>query len=1170
MLKNLAICISTFFLGTITKSQPCTATITPSGPTTFCSGGSVVLQANTGGNNWTQRQDFGGTARNAYVAFNIGNKGYLGTGFNGTTLTKDFWEYDPTNNTWSQKANFGGTARRYAVGFCIGTKGYIGTGYDGTYRKDFWEYDPANNTWLQKADFGGTARDLATGFAVGSKGYIGTGNDGSYKKDFWEYNPTNNTWLQKADFGGTARNAATGLFIGTMGYIGMGFDGSYKKDFWEYNPTNNSWSQKTDFGGSPRNAGTSFNIGSKGYVGMGFDGAYKKDMWEYDQNANTWTQKADFGGSARNAAISFSINGNGYVGLGFDGTYKKDFWVYSPALTYLWSNGATTPSITITTSGNYTVAVTNTATGCSITSDAVQVVVNNTMGIGSVTADKTTLCTNETTTLYANGVSGTNAIVTWWTMPGGNGTNLGTGAFLPNVGAGTYYARVTGSCNPAESSIVISSKTNVTITSATSALSAVCQGNTTTLFANGVSGTNATVNWWTGAGASGTNLGTGNSLPNATSGTYYAYVTGDCGSPAEAAVVVSEKENTAILSVSAAANPICINSTTTLNAVGVSGTNAIVNWWTGTGGTGTQIGSGNILLNAAPGTYYALVTGDCGVPAEASITINSLFENTITSVTAAANPICANTTTTLNAVGVAGSNTQITWWSATGGTGTFLGTGTILNNVGPGTYYTYVTGDCGSPAEASITVLSKSTSSSTVVASNCNSYTWHGTVYKASGNYTYTTTNAQGCDSIVTLQLTIFTTITSNFTKKDAACNTIATGSITINPTKGNPPFSYRIGTTGSFSSSNTFTGLAAGAYRVSILDVNGCTGLSTQITIIQQTTITGNFVKKDLTCNNVPNGSITITPTSGTPPFVYKYGTAGTYIPDSIATGLSQGEYRVYLQDVNGCNINTSLTINQPAPVNGTGVSTPTKCIGSSTGTITVTPTSGFSPFTYKLNVTGVYQTSNKFINLKAGVYAVYIKDKNNCVAVISVTVSQPTPLSATFTKTDAQCPGSATGSVIVNTIGGTGPYKYKLGTTGVFGTSNTFNNLKPGTYRVFINDANGCSGYSISVTIGTISSVCTATFARKTIDGIKSVNEEAGNITLNTNPAHHHFTLINAAELPALITVTDVTGRLIMPNLFSKKSKINFGEEILPGLYFIHIKTNNKSQTITAIKNQ
>src|SRR5882724_5283840 len=83
-------------------------------------------------------------------------------------------------NTWTQKANFGGTARIEAVGFSIGTKGYIGTGVvSGVGQQDFWEYDPATDVWTQKANFGGSGRSYAVGFSIGSKGYLGTGYNGS-------------------------------------------------------------------------------------------------------------------------------------------------------------------------------------------------------------------------------------------------------------------------------------------------------------------------------------------------------------------------------------------------------------------------------------------------------------------------------------------------------------------------------------------------------------------------------------------------------------------------------------------------------------------------------------------------------------------------------------------------------------------------------------------------------------------------------------------------------------------------------------------------------------------------------------------------------------------------------------------------------------------------------
>ncbi len=136
-------------------------------------------------NTWTQKADFGGAARAGAFGFSIGSKGYIGTGIirsaSNPGTTKDFWKYDPVANTWTQKADFGGTARGQDVGFSIGSRGYIGTGFSGysstnlVGTKDFWEYDPSTNTWTQKADFGGATRVDAVGFSIGSKGYIGAG-----------------------------------------------------------------------------------------------------------------------------------------------------------------------------------------------------------------------------------------------------------------------------------------------------------------------------------------------------------------------------------------------------------------------------------------------------------------------------------------------------------------------------------------------------------------------------------------------------------------------------------------------------------------------------------------------------------------------------------------------------------------------------------------------------------------------------------------------------------------------------------------------------------------------------------------------------------------------------------------------------------------------------------
>ena len=51
----------------------------------------------------------------------------------------------------------------------------------------------------------------------------------------------------------------------------------------------------------------------------------------------------------------------------------------------------------------------------------------------------------------------------------------------------------------------------------------------------------------------------------------------------------------------------------------------------------------------------------------------------------------------------------------------------------------------------------------------CNSYTWNGTVYTTSGDYTYTSTNASGCTNVATLHLTINNSTTSEETQVSCA-----------------------------------------------------------------------------------------------------------------------------------------------------------------------------------------------------------------------------------------------------------------------------------------------------------------------------------------------------------------------------------------------------------------
>jgi hypothetical protein len=98
----------------------------------------------------------------------------------------------------------------------------------------------------------------------------------------------------------------------------------------------------------------------------------------------------------------------------------------------------------------------------------------------------------------------------------------------------------------------------------------------------------------------------------------------------------------------------------------------------------------------------------------------------------------------------------------------YIWNGTNYNASGTYTFITVNAAGCDSVATLILTVRNTSTSTTTVTrCSNQLPYVWNGTNYNASGTYIFTTTNAAGCDSVAVLSLIVnnVTTSTTNITR---------------------------------------------------------------------------------------------------------------------------------------------------------------------------------------------------------------------------------------------------------------------------------------------------------------------------------------------------------------------------------------------------------------------
>src|SRR5207247_2327246 len=99
---------------------------------------------------------------------------------------------------------------------------------------------------------------------------------------------------------------------------------------------------------------------------------------------------------------------------------------------------------------------------------------------------------------------------------------------------------------------------------------------------------------------------------------------------------------------------------------------------------------------------------------------------------------------------------------------------TNYNAAGIYTFTTTNAAGCDSVATLNLSVNALSTSVTNVtVCSNQLPYNWNGTNHNAAGIYTFTTTNVAGCDSVATLNLSI-RTITTSVTNVTVCSNQLA------------------------------------------------------------------------------------------------------------------------------------------------------------------------------------------------------------------------------------------------------------------------------------------------------------------------------------------------------------------------------------------------------------
>ncbi|MEL6987768.1 MAG: choice-of-anchor V domain-containing protein [Bacteroidota bacterium] len=317
------------------------------------------------------------------------------------------------------------------------------------------------------------------------------------------------------------------------------------------------------------------------------------------------------------------------------------------------------------------------------------------------------------------------------------------------------------------------------------------------------------------------------------------------------------------------------------------------------------------------------------------------------------------------------------------------------------------------------------------------------------GSYSVTITDMPNCQVILSnLDVTEPSMeLSADFDISDVQCNGGADGEITANPSGGTPPYIYEWSTG---STDPTIEDLNEGTYSLTITDNNDCEAIF-DVDIVQPMELTASIDIIDVRCNGEENGEIAVTPSGGTPPYLYAWSNGAS---TQNLTDIGPGSYNLTITDANNCTQEfTNNVVQEPAVLEAGADAMNESAPGANDGSASAFPAGGTSPYFYLWSNGENTETIN---NLPSGPYTVTVTDNKNCIAIETVVVQAGNcDIAVEVNTVDATCVDATNGSAAAIVTGGTSPFRYAWSTGD---TTEMIDNLAPGNYSVTVTDAGNC----------------------------------------------------------------------------------------------------------------
>ncbi|RYZ46165.1 MAG: T9SS type A sorting domain-containing protein, partial [Sphingobacteriales bacterium] len=374
--------------------------------------------------------------------------------------------------------------------------------------------------------------------------------------------------------------------------------------------------------------------------------------------------------------------------------------------------------------------------------------------------------------------------------------------------------------------------------------------------------------------------------------------------------------------------------------------------------------------------------------------------------------------------------------------------------------------------------------------------------------------------------------------------------------------------------------------YVVTVTDKYGCSAQD-NVAIAVTTAPTFSLAATDVSCFGGDNGSVTVSPLSGSAPFTYQNNSNGFQASETF-DGLIAGLYEVQVMDANGCESAPQTAIvseadpmfafayqTYDAPVSG-------NCGGLS-GAIELYFEGGVAPHSFLWSNGSTDQNPT---NLPDGYYEVVITDANGCETYASSDIydSQGSaPLEASGVAAilangfNISCNGGNNGSVDLTITGGTAPYTYNWSNGA---TTEDVQNLAAGLHSVTVTDQNNCTAVAefnlvapAPITVNAGSDALTyygyAAEQCATLHGWASGGNGAVSLLWSNNATTASTTVCPTSPTTYTLTATDAAGCQATDEVLVYATDVRCGNGKKNDKVLICVNTKNNPHTICVSAN-